>query len=125
MTINSEHIIFNHMVKYNDDKILNEVFSVLSDPTRREIINQLARGEMTVMKLAEPFEMSLPAISKHLKVLVKAGLISQRKEGRYRYYYLNPASVDYASQWLTDLRKYWASQLTCLEKYLNNNPKKE
>lgn len=110
------------MVKYNDDVILNDVFSVLSDPTRREIIKQLAQGEMTVMKLAEPFEMSLPAISKHLKVLEKAGLVSQRKEGRYRYYYLNPTSLDQASIWLEDLKQYWTSQLSRLERFLNNNP---
>lgn len=109
------------MVKYYDEDSLNGVFSVLSDPTRRELIKQLAKGEMTVMKLAEPFKMSLPAVSKHLKVLEKAGLVSVRKEGRYRYYYLNPASIDSANQWLTDLQQFWTSQLSRLEHFLNQN----
>ncbi|MBD0378839.1 ArsR/SmtB family transcription factor [Paenibacillus sedimenti] len=104
-----------------DDEILNDVFSVLSDPTRREMIAQLAKGEMTVMKLAEPFQMSLPAVSKHLKVLEKAGLVSVRKEGRYRYYYLNPAAIDRASQWITNLQQFWTSQLFSLERFLDQN----
>lgn len=113
------------MVKYNDDEILNDVFSVLSDPTRREMINQLTKGEMTVMQLAEPFDMSLPAISKHLKVLENAGLVSHRKEGRYRYYYLNPTSVDCACKWLTDLRSFWYSKVSRIENFLNKNSNKE
>ena len=119
MTIHLLPFIFNHMVKHNDDEVLNDVFSVLSDPTRREIIKQLSQGEMTVMKLAEPFEMSLPAISKHLKVLEKAGLVSHRKEGRYRYYFLNPTQVDCACQWLTDLKQFWNSQVSRLERFLH------
>lgn len=121
MTNHIKFNIFNHMVKCDDEEILNGVFSVLSDPTRREMIMQLAKGEMTVMKLAEPFKMSLPAVSKHLKVLEKAGLVSVRKEGRYRYYYLNPASIDCANQWLQDLRQFWTSQLSRLEHFLDQN----
>ncbi|MCD9021887.1 ArsR/SmtB family transcription factor [Cohnella silvisoli] len=106
------------MVKYNDE-ILNDVFHVISDPTRREIIRRLAIGEMTVMNLAEPFEMSLPAISKHLKVLENAGLVSMRREGRYRYYHLLPETMDIAHEWLTDLRKFWTDQLVSLEHFLD------
>ncbi len=107
------------MVKYNNE-ILDDVFHVLSDPTRREIIKRLAVGEMTVMNLAKPFEMSLPAISKHLRVLEKAGIVSIRREGTYRYYYLNPQTVDSAHEWLMDLRKFWTSQLVNLEHFLDN-----
>lgn len=89
------------------------------------MIAQLAKGEMTVMKLAEPFKMSLPAVSKHLKVLEKAGLVSVRKEGRYRYYFLNPASIDCANQWLTDLQRFWTSQLSNLERFLEQNTNKD
>lgn len=121
MTIDIKIFIFNHMVKSSDETILNDVFSVLSDPTRREMITQLAKGEMTVMKLAEPFKMSLPAVSKHLRVLEKAGLVSARKEGRYRYYYLNPESIDCANQWLTELRQFWTSQLSRLERFLDQH----
>ncbi|WP_152394538.1 ArsR/SmtB family transcription factor [Paenibacillus guangzhouensis] len=106
------------MVKYNNE-MLNDVFHVLSDPTRREMIRRLALGEMTVMKLAEPFEMTLPAISKHLRVLEKAGLVSVRKEGTYRYYVLNPKTMDNAHAWLMDVRKFWTTQLDNLDQFLD------
>ncbi|WP_245586020.1 ArsR/SmtB family transcription factor [Paenibacillus pinihumi] len=114
--------IIKHMVKYNDE-LLNDVFHVLSDPTRREIIRRLADGEKTVMSLAEPFEMSLPAISKHLKVLETAGVVSKRKEGTFRYYNVNPDIVDSAKEWLMDLSKFWPEQLNNLEQFLNQNSK--
>lgn len=121
LTLENHSNKLKHMVKYSDE-ILNDVFHVLSDPTRREIIRRLAVGEMTVMNLAKPFEMSLPAISKHLRVLEKAGLVSIRKEGTYRYYYLNPKMVEIAQEWLMDLRKFWTSQLDNLEHFLDNQP---
>ncbi|MFF2481368.1 ArsR/SmtB family transcription factor [Paenibacillus sp. NPDC058071] len=105
--------------------MLNDVFQVLSDPTRREIIKSLAVGEMTVMNLAKPFEMSLPAVSKHLKVMEKAGLVSVRKEGTYRYYYLNPRAVEDAHEWLMDLRKFWTAQVFNLEHFLDNQSKED
>ncbi|WP_332908411.1 ArsR/SmtB family transcription factor [Paenibacillus roseus] len=114
--------IIKYMVKYNDE-LLNDVFHVLSDPTRREIIRRLADGEMTVMSLAEPFEMSLPAISKHLKVLETAGVVSKRKEGTFRYYNVNPDVVDRAKEWLIDLSKFWPEQLINLEHFLDQNTK--
>ncbi|RZT16450.1 ArsR family transcriptional regulator [Fictibacillus sp. BK138] len=95
------------MVKYNADN-LNDVFSVLSDPTRRSIIEQLSKGERSVQELAEPFDMSLPAISKHLKVLENAGLVTQRKEGRYRYYSIKPDSIDSACEWMDALKQVWS-----------------
>jgi DNA-binding transcriptional ArsR family regulator len=94
------------MVKYNNEN-LNDVFSVLSDPTRRSIIEQLSKGERSVQELADPFDMSLPAISKHLKVLEKAGLVTQRKEGRYRYYSIKPDSMDCACEWMGALKQIW------------------
>lgn len=112
------------MVKY-DDELLNDVFQVLSDPTRREIIRRLAVGEMTVMNLATPFEMSLPAVSKHLRVLEKAGLVSVRKKGTYRYYGLNPQAVENAHEWLMDLRKFWTAQMDNLEHFLDNQSKED
>lgn len=112
------------MVNYNDEN-LNDVFQALSDPTRREIIRSLATSEMTVMNLAKPFEMSLPAISKHLKVMEKAGLVSVRKEGTYRYYYLNPQAIENAQEWLVDLRKFWTAQVFNLEQFLENQSKED
>jgi DNA-binding transcriptional ArsR family regulator len=95
------------MVKYNTDN-LNDVFSVLSDPTRRSIIEQLSKGERSVQELAQPFDMSLPAISKHLKVLENAGLVMHRKEGRYRYYSIKPDSMDNACEWMETLKQLWS-----------------
>ncbi|WP_335869105.1 ArsR/SmtB family transcription factor [Bacillus sp. 2205SS5-2] len=105
------------MVNYNNEN-LDQVFSVLSDPIRRSIIQELAKGEKTVKALAEPFDISLPGISKHLRVLEKAELVSYRKMGRYKYYCLKPESIDDASEWLSFLRTFWESQLTSLEKHL-------
>ncbi|MDM5318069.1 metalloregulator ArsR/SmtB family transcription factor [Fictibacillus sp. b24] len=94
------------MVKYKSDN-LNDVFSVLSDPTRRSIIEQLSIGERSVQELAEPFDMSLPAISKHLKVLESAGLVTHRKDGRYRYYSIQPEAMDGACEWMETLKQLW------------------
>lgn len=78
---------------------------------------------MTVMNLAMPFEMSLPAVSKHLRVLETAGLVSVRKKGTYRYYGLNPQAVENAHEWLTDLRKFWTAQMDNLEHVLDQQSK--
>ncbi|WP_233567191.1 ArsR/SmtB family transcription factor [Cohnella endophytica] len=124
MTLDKNLNKLKRMVKYNDE-ILNDVFQVLSDPTRREIIRRLAVGEMTVMNLAKPFEMSLPAVSKHLRVLEKAGLVSVRKEGTYRFYYLNPNVVENAHEWLMDLRSFWTAQVINLERFLDKQSKED
>ena len=108
------------MVNYNKDN-LDQVFSVLSDPTRRAIIQELSKGEKTVKKLAEPFDMSLPAFSKHMKVLETAGLVSYRKVGRYKHYYLHQEQFNDATKWLNELQSFWENQLSSLEKYLLNN----
>ena len=84
---------------------LDAAFSALSDPTRRAILARLALGEATVMELAEPFEMTQPAISRHIKVLEGAGLILRRVEGTKRPCRLAPAAVSEIDQWLAMLRK--------------------
>ena len=84
---------------------LNASFSALADPTRRAILARLALGEATVMELAEPFDMTQPAISRHLKVLEGAGLITRRVEGTKRPCRLAPAAVTEIDQWLAMLRK--------------------
>jgi DNA-binding transcriptional ArsR family regulator len=83
---------------------LDAVFAALADPTRRAILARLARGEATVMELAQPFAMSQPAVSRHLKVLQGAGLIARRSEGAKRPCRLAPGSVDAIDQWLSMLR---------------------
>lgn len=84
---------------------LDHAFAALADPTRRAILARLALGEATVMELAEPFEMTQPAVSRHLKVLEEAGLISRRVEGTKRPCRLAPDGIDTIDKWLSQLRK--------------------
>jgi len=87
--------------------LLDTTFAALADPTRRAILARLASGEATVTELAEPFEMSQPAISKHLKVLERAGLISRGRDAQRRPCRLEPRPLKAATDWLEDYRDYW------------------
>ena len=89
----------------NKAERLDATFAALADPTRRAILAQLAKGEKSVMELAEPFAMSQPAVSKHLRVLEHAGLISRGREGQRRPARIEPKAVAEASAWLEDFRK--------------------
>ena len=99
---------------------LSQTFSALADPTRRAILARLSQGEANVSDLAEPFmkEMSLPAITKHLKVLEKAGLITRTKEAQWRPCKLNGAPLKDASEWMEIYRKYWEESFDRLGEYL-------
>jgi len=97
---------------------IDAAFFALSDPTRRAIVARLARGEATVMELAEPFDMSQPAISRHLKVLEGAGMIVRRVEGATRPCRLNPAGIDSIEQWLAGLHKVLARNYDRLDDVL-------
>jgi DNA-binding transcriptional ArsR family regulator len=97
---------------------LDAAFSALADPTRRAILARLALGETTVMKLAEPFEMTQPAISRHLKVLEGAGLIVRRVEGTKRPCRLAPAGIDAMDRWLAMLREALAKNYDRLDDVL-------
>ena len=97
---------------------LDSAFSALSDPTRRAILARLALGETTVMELAKPFEMTQPAISRHLKVLESAGLIVRRAEGTRRPCRLAKPGIDAVDEWLNMLRKVLASNYERLDKIL-------
>lgn len=97
---------------------LDTAFSALSDPTRRAILARLALGETTVMELAKPFEMTQPAISRHLKVLESAGLIVRRAEGTRRPCRLAKPGIDAVDEWLNMLRKALASNYERLDKVL-------
>lgn len=97
---------------------LDDVFSALADPTRRAMLGRLARGECTVTDLARPFSISLPAVSKHLKVLERAGLIDRRIEGRVHHCRLRPQPLQDATEWLQAQRAYWEARLDALEDYL-------
>ncbi|HUK60690.1 MAG TPA: metalloregulator ArsR/SmtB family transcription factor [Stellaceae bacterium] len=97
---------------------LDHTFAALADPTRRAILARLAAGEATVTELAQPFAISLPAISRHLKVLEHASLIDRRREGQMRYCRLNPAPLDEARRWIEFHREFWNAGLDRLAAHL-------
>ena len=97
---------------------LSATFAALADPTRRAILSRLASGEATVTQLAEPFRMSLPAISKHLKVLERAGLVAQGREAQWRPRRLEPAPLKEVSDWVESYREIWEARLNRLDSYL-------
>ncbi len=110
-------MILHHMVKYQNDP-LSEVFGALADPTRRAILARLAMGETSVGELAEPFEMSLPAVSKHLGVLETAGLVQREKQGRVRRCHLDGRPLEAAATWIEHYRRFWEARLDSLARYL-------
>jgi len=97
---------------------LSRVFSALADPTRRAILAELARGDATVTQLTAPLPISMPAVSRHLKVLGEAGLISRTQSGRLRASHLEPAPLRDAAEWIERYRRLWDSSLTRLDAYL-------
>lgn len=101
----------------NSEK-LDLTFGALADPTRRSILARLARGEATVGELAEPFEISRPAISKHLRVLERAGLVERTRDGRVSRCELDAAPMRDAAEWVEKYRRYWEDQLDSLSRYL-------
>lgn len=102
---------------------MDETFFAISDPTRRQMLSRLAaRGEMSVAELAQPFQISPPAISKHLRVLERAGLLTRRREGRVRRCQLRAEPLQEAAEWVATYRKFWESQLDNLADYLEQMP---
>jgi DNA-binding transcriptional ArsR family regulator len=112
------------MVNYNRDR-LNTTFSALADPTRRAILTRLARGESTVTALARPFKMSLPAISKHLRVLETAGLLSRERDGRIHRCRLNAKPMQDADDWIRRYSRFWEKRLDALAEYLETTRDEE
>ncbi|MBI5290044.1 MAG: winged helix-turn-helix transcriptional regulator [Chloroflexi bacterium] len=99
---------------------LDATFSALADPTRRSILARLSRGEATVTELAAPFDMSMPAVSKHLKVLERAGLISRGRDAQWRPCRLEPAPLRDVADWLAEYRQLWEQRFDRLETYLRD-----
>src|ERR1700677_4722936 len=97
---------------------LSTTFAALADPTRRAILARLASGETSVTELAEPFQMSLPAVSKHLKVLERAGLIARGRDAQWRPCRLEPGPLRNAADWLEHYRRFWEESFDRLEDYL-------
>src|SRR5512139_626159 len=104
---------------------LSSTFAALADPTRRAILARLASGETSVTELAEPFDMSLPAVTKHLKVLERAGLITRGRQAQWRPCRLAPKPLREVADWVEHYRQFWEQSLDRLEEYLKNLQTKE
>ena len=104
---------------------LNTTFAALADPTRRAILTRLLLGECSVGELAEPFEMSMPAVSKHLRVLERAGLIAQRRDAQWRRCRINAGPLKEVSDWTERYRQVWEERLDRLDEYVQQLKTKE
>lgn len=103
---------------------LDDLFMALADPTRRAIVARLASGSLTVGELAQPFEMSLAAVSKHIQVLDRAGLIERDRQGRNIVCSLNPAELKTMSDWINDYEAFWNERLTKLEQVIKERKRR-
>lgn len=113
------------LAQENPEQRLDQVFHALSDRTRRQLIARLARGEASVTELAAPFDMSLPAVSKHIVVLEKAGLLRRRIEGRVHYCSLSPEVLEDASAWIAFYQQFWKGRLANLAQWLAKDGNEE
>jgi DNA-binding transcriptional ArsR family regulator len=104
---------------------LSSTFAALADPTRRAILARLAAGAASVTELAEPFAMTLPAVSKHLKVMERAGLIARGRQAQWRPCRINPAPLKQAADWIENYRRFWDESLDRLDDYLRELQRKE
>lgn len=119
-----ELIIVNHMVNYETPS-LDRTFAALADPTRRRILEHLAGGERCVTDLAKPHRMSLPAVSKHLRVLEQAGLVKRRRDGRVHSLKLEAKPMKEVQQWIEEYRRFWEESFDRLDDYLKELQAKE
>lgn len=127
MGVVSEGAIVNQMVSSRaptESARLDAVFGALADPTRRAIVARLAGGTSTVSALAGPFDMSLPAVIKHLRVLERAGLVERRRAGREKHCRLVAAPLDSADEWLNRYRDFWQARLSALDTYLTGKERR-
>lgn len=107
------------------DERLDAAFAALADPTRRAIVSSLSRGDATVNELAEPFDMSLPGISKHLKVLERSGLISRQRRAQFRPCHLEVEALDAALDWIDTQRRMWDERFDKLDAHLRDLQRKD
>ena len=110
------------MVNYSEEQ-QSRIFQALSDPTRREILRRIASDDLTATEIGEPFEISAPAVSKHLRVLENAMLIIRVKDGKRRRFKLNTEPLEEAKSVISELAAYWSRRLDALDEYLKSNPK--
>lgn len=112
--------LLNQMVKHSS-RSLDATFAALADPTRRRILQALSKGQRRVTHLAEPFSISLPAVSRHLRVLEDAGLLKRNRHGREHRLELDSAPMREALRWIEQYRRFWEGSLEALAHYLENN----
>ena len=113
------------MVQYQAQDHLSSVFAALADPTRRSILARLSAGEASVTELAEPFEMTLPAVSKHLKVLERAGLIARGRDAQWRPARLEAGPLKDVAEWMEPYRRFWDESFDRLDEYLQQLQNRE
>ena len=111
-------VIFNRMVDYSRSAELDRVFSALADPTRRAILSRLTRRPATINEIAKPFHVSLNAISKHLMVLERAGLLRREIKGREHHCSIEPRPLREADEWLEHYRQFWEQRMDALQAYV-------
>jgi DNA-binding transcriptional ArsR family regulator len=111
-------LILNRMVEYPQSTGLDRVFSALADPTRRAILQALTQSPSTITEIAKPFPVSFNAISKHLMVLERAGLVHREIKGREHYCWIDPDPLAEANTWLEHYRRFWEQRLDALQVYL-------
>lgn len=114
--------MLNHVVEHQPT--LDTTFAAVSDPTRREILATLTDGEASVTQLAEPFDVSLQAVSKHIGVLSAAGLVARERQGRVHWCRLTATPMKEAGEWLGGYREFWEEQLEALDAYLASGGKR-
>lgn len=109
----------------NNKTRLDRIFAALSDPTRRAILARLSGGDLAVSELAAPFRISLPAVSRHLRILKKAGLLAQDRQGRIRRCRLRPAPLRQAAGWIARYRRFWNPRIESLARFLESSSQEE
>jgi len=122
--LNGLLFIFNHMVKYNERQ-LDSLFGALSDTTRRKIIEKLTKNDLIVTEIASDFDISLPAISKHIKVLENAGLVKRKRDGKLHKISYNKEAVKTAWSWINQYREFWDKSFDSLAELLDKKAAKE
>lgn len=111
-------MLINQLVNQSEEDRLSDTFAALANSTRRAILARLAKGEANVTDLAEPFDMTLPAVSRHLKVLERAGLVERGQRAQYRPCVLNAAPLQRVSTWAEQYREIWESRFDQMDDYL-------
>ena len=118
-------LIFNRMVEYQQTARLDRIFSALADPTRRAILQTLSQNPSTISEIAKPFPVSFNAISKHVMVLERAGLVHREIKGREHYCWIDPDPLADANRWLEHYRRFWEQSFDRLDDYLHELKKHE